>query len=242
MGMFVSGADGDDASVGDFADRVLELDGGVMNVEARPKLVANLAQQGLAFGGAHVGDADVAGERMSIAADAPDVQIVDVVDSGDGANGGFDALQFHAARRAFEQDVEALADDADGRPEDHDADADGEGGIDPALSGKRDGDTSGDDGGGGERVADFVHDGATQVDVAMAAHEQQCDAAVHDHTGGGDPDHQLRVDIDRVQEAAKGFVPDVKRDQDERGSIDERRQNAGAVVAESLAGIGTFAR
>ena len=34
MRMFVSGAGGDHAAMGDFADGVLELDGGVMNVEA----------------------------------------------------------------------------------------------------------------------------------------------------------------------------------------------------------------
>ena len=106
---------------------------------------------------------------------------------------GFDALQLHAAGSAFQQDVQALADDADGRPEDHDADADGERGIDPALAGEGDGDATGDHRGRGQRVADFVHDGAAQVDVAMAAHEQQGDAAVHQHSGGGDPDHELRL-------------------------------------------------
>ena len=161
---------------------------------------------------------------MSVAANAPDVEVVDIVDAGDGTNGGFDALQFHAPGGAFEQDVEALANDPDGRPQDHDADSDGEGGIDPAMAGERDGDTSGDDRGGGERVTNFVHDGAAQIDVAMATHEQQGDSAVHNDARGGDPDHQLRMDFDRVQQAAEGFVPDVERDQDERGAVDEGRQ------------------
>ena len=34
---------------------------------------------------------------------------------------------------------------------------------------------------------------------------------------------------------AEGFVPDVERDQDQRQSVDEGRQHAGAVVAEGLA-------
>ncbi len=36
MRVFVAGAGGNDAAVGDFADGVLELDGGVVNVEAGP--------------------------------------------------------------------------------------------------------------------------------------------------------------------------------------------------------------
>src|SRR5271169_6303040 len=113
MPVFVPGTDGDDAAVGHFAGGVLELDGGVMNVEARRQFVANQAQQAFALGGAHVGDADMARERVGVAADAPDVQIVDAVDARYGTDAGLDALQLHAAGNAFEQDVQALANDSD---------------------------------------------------------------------------------------------------------------------------------
>src|SRR5580700_4244267 len=160
---------------------------------------------------------------MSVASNAPDVEVMDMIDAGNCANSTFDAFDFHAARSALQQDVQALTDDADGGPQDHHADADGEGRIDPALSGKGNRDASGDDSGRGQRVADFVHDGTAQVDVAMPAHEHQRDSAIHDHAGRGDPDHQFRVDIDRVQQAVEGLVPDVKRDQDEGDPIDECR-------------------
>jgi hypothetical protein len=42
--MFVAGADGNDAAVGDVADDVLELDGGVMNVELLVQFGANLLE------------------------------------------------------------------------------------------------------------------------------------------------------------------------------------------------------
>src|SRR5664279_1149739 len=103
-----------------------------MNVKSRSELVTNLAQQCLALRGAHVGDADVARQRMGIAANAPHVEVVDIIDAWDGADCAFNALQFHAAGSAFEQDVEALADDSDGRPQDHHANAYGQGGINPA--------------------------------------------------------------------------------------------------------------
>src|ERR1022692_2152699 len=46
-----------------------------------------------------------------------------------GADDLLNALQLHAAGSAFQQDVEALADDPDGRPDDHDADAHGKCGV-----------------------------------------------------------------------------------------------------------------
>src|SRR5271169_6484613 len=59
MRMFVAGAGGNHAAVRHFADGVLELDGSVVDVEARCQLVANLAQEVFTLGSAHIGDADV---------------------------------------------------------------------------------------------------------------------------------------------------------------------------------------
>src|SRR5208337_5511936 len=114
----------------------------------------------------------MAGQRMSIATDAPDMQVVHLVYALDPANDFLDARQLHATGRALQQDIEALADDADRGPQDHDADPDGKGRIDPALSGEHDGNASRDDGSGGQRVANLVQQRAAQVNIAMPAHEQ----------------------------------------------------------------------
>src|SRR5215831_12263858 len=108
---------------------------------------------------------------MSVAADTPDVQVVYAVDSRNCADAGLDALQIHAAGDAFQKNVQALADDADGRPQNHHADAHRECGVDPALAHVGNGDTAGDDCSSGESVANFVDQRATHVDVASTTHE-----------------------------------------------------------------------
>ena len=45
--------------------------------------------------------------------DVPHVQIVNIVHAIDPPHGGFDLLEFDPPRRAFEQDVEGLAHDAE---------------------------------------------------------------------------------------------------------------------------------
>ena len=92
MPVFVPGTDWDNAAVGNFAGGVLELNSSVVNMEARGQLVANQAQQALALRGAHVGDADVARKRVGVAANAPDVQIVNAVDARDGADASLNAI------------------------------------------------------------------------------------------------------------------------------------------------------
>src|ERR1019366_7969366 len=108
VAVFVRWADGDDAAVRHLADRQLELDGGVMDVEAFAHLLANQAQNALALGRGHVGDGHMAGKRVSVAADAPHVQIVHIVHSRNGANDLLNSLQLHAAGRALQQDVEEI--------------------------------------------------------------------------------------------------------------------------------------
>ena len=80
---------------------------------------------------------------------------------------------------------------------------------------------------------------AAQVDVVMPAHKQERDAAIHDDAGGGHPDHEPGMHIHRVQQAVEGLVPDIKRHQHQREAVYERCQHPGAVVAESLASVGT---
>lgn len=107
------------------------------------------------------------------------MKVVDVEDAGDGLHGVADGSELQITRRALEEDVEGLADDADGAPEDHGGDEDGEERVDPGHAGKEDGCAAYDDGGGGERVAEHVEEDAADVDVAGEAPEQGGDGAVH---------------------------------------------------------------
>ena len=107
------------------------------------------------------------------------MEVMDVEDALDGLHGLADRTELQIAWCAFEQDIERLADDADGAPEDHGGDEDGEERVDPGHAGKEDGCAAYDDGGGGERVAEHVEEDAADVDVAGEAPEQGGDGAVH---------------------------------------------------------------
>jgi len=54
-----------------------------------------------------------AGECASFRADVPAVEVVHVVDAVDRADGGLDQFELQAARRAFEEDIQSLAHDAE---------------------------------------------------------------------------------------------------------------------------------
>ena len=67
-----------DATVGDVADGMFELNGGVVNLKSGDQHLPDIAQYALTGGGRNIGNADMAGERVGVGADAPDVQIMHV--------------------------------------------------------------------------------------------------------------------------------------------------------------------
>jgi len=162
------------------------------------------------------------------------VKIVDVEDTFDGLHGFADCAQLKVARRAFEEDVERLADDADGTPEDHGGDEDGEDGVDPGHAGEKDACAARDDGSGGEGVAEHVEEDAADVNVSGEAPEEGGYRAVHQDAGGGDVHHQTRLDGYRCGEAVDGFDGNPGGEDDECRGIDEGCKDAGALVAEGL--------
>src|ERR1700677_1216969 len=141
---------------------------------------------------------------MRLRTQAPDVEIVDIEDAGDRLHRDADFAELKIAGCAFEQDVERLADDADGTPEDHAGDEDGENGVDPHHAGKQDCGASGDDCGGRKRVAQHVQKDAADIHVSGEARKQGGYRAVHQDTGRGDVHHQLRLNGDRSADAMDG--------------------------------------
>src|SRR3954468_11915308 len=142
--------DGHHAAVGDGAVLVLELDGGVADVEVVFEHMVEAVEDGGALRGGNVGDGDVAGQGAGLRAQAPDVEVVDIEDAGYRLHVGADVIEVDAAGRAFKEDVEGFADDADRGPEDERGDDEREDGVDPVVPGEEDAGASGDDGGGGK--------------------------------------------------------------------------------------------
>ena len=93
------------AAMRHFAHHVLELDRRMVDAEVVQQALLHVAQDALADRRRNVCDRDVARERVALRADAPDVKIVDFVDSFDRADGRLDLFQLHTAWRAFEQNL-----------------------------------------------------------------------------------------------------------------------------------------
>src|SRR5450755_1088648 len=203
------------AAVGNFAIYVLELDGGVVDVELLVEAGLYVAQDAFAYRRRNVGDGNVAGQGAGFRSDVPDVQVVDVVDAFDGANRGCDAVDLNAARGAFEQDVQGLAHDAGAGPENQHADTDGKSGINPQLARCHDGPAAGNNCRGGKRVSDLMQKDAADIDVAAGAVEQQGDDSIHDDAGGGDGHHGSGVYRLRILQASERLVEDEERDDDQ---------------------------
>src|SRR5580658_1236359 len=103
---------GHNASFEFAAADVLELDGGVGDLEVLLENMVELFQDAGAFRGWNVGDAHMAGEGAGLRAEAPDVKVVDVNDPLNGFHAGADLGQGAAARGAFEKNIEGFANDA----------------------------------------------------------------------------------------------------------------------------------
>ena len=223
------------AAVGGLAAADLELDGGVGDVEAVAQGAVDGVENAGALGDGHLGDGDVAGEGVGGGAERPDVEVVDVEDAGDAADGGADAGRGETARgvpssrmlrvsRTMVTELQRIM---------------------PAMMSERTGSihimpvkrmasAAGDDGGGGERVAQHVEEDGADVDVAGELPEQGGDGAVHQDAGGGDVHHQAGLHGDGGVEAMDGGDGDPGGEDDEGEGVDEGGEDAGALVAEGL--------
>ena len=226
------------AAFEELATNVFELNSGVADLKLFAEQTVELDEDARAFRWRNVGDGDVACQRARMRAKAPDVQVVDVDDALDGFHAGTDLGRRAAARRAFEEDVQGFADDADTGPKNERGDEKRENGIDPVVTGEENAKAACDDGSGGKRVASHVQEGAAEVDVAGYAPQKRGDDAVHDDACGGHNHHDAGLNGDGGAETVHRFHGDPERDDDERGSVDEGSEDAGALVAEGAGLVG----
>ena len=78
---------------------------------------------------------------------------------------------------------------------------------------------------------------AADVDVGVDSREQQGDAAVHEHAGGGDVHHELGLHRLGRGEAVHGFDGDPDGEDEQRRGIHKCGEHSGALIAEGL-GVG----
>ncbi len=95
-----------------------------------------------------------------------------------------------------------------------------------------------DHGGGGKRVTELMHEGASNIQVVGRPKQKPGDDAIHHHAGRRHPDHDFRVYLNRMAEPQRGFIKDVKRDEHQREGVHKGREHARAVVAVSFGSAG----
>src|SRR5512146_1687317 len=127
----------DDAAVYDIADDVFELDGRMDDAEALRERALHLSHDRFRFGWGNIRDRDMARQRVAFRSYAPDVQVMHVVHAANLSQSQLDLLQFHTPRRSLKQNIQALADDAERRPDDHHADENGKHRVDVIATGER---------------------------------------------------------------------------------------------------------
>jgi len=113
--LFLGGGGHDVAGLGGEAG-AFELDGDVVDGERVVEFLANGGEDGFTFVHVHVGNASVAAHGVVIAAEGPDMNVVNFVDAGNGEDGTSDFFNLQVLRTAFEEDVGGVTQNADAGP------------------------------------------------------------------------------------------------------------------------------
>ena len=215
-----------------------ELDGDVVDGEGVVEFLADGGEDGFAFVHVHVGNAGVAAHSVVIAAEGPDVDVVNFVDAGDGEDGPSDFFNLQVLRTAFEQDVGGVTQNADAGPQNKEADGEAEDRVNPTEAGVMNGDGAGDDGDVGESVAEIVNEDAAEIKVLVATHDGEGDAAVDGERGKRSPDHPAFDNGDRGTKTLDGFVAEPRGKNDENDRVGKCGESSGAMVAVGFVAVG----
>lgn len=117
----------------------------------------------------HVGNARVTAQRIVIAAERPDVDVVNFGDVFDGKNDTRDFFNASFARTPFEKDVSGFPENSDRGVEDENSDGETQERVDPMRAGEMHDDGADDNGDIGEGIAEIVNEDAAKIEVGVAA-------------------------------------------------------------------------
>src|SRR5215471_17400275 len=174
----------------------------------------------------------MAAKGMGVRAEAPDMEVMDVEHAGKLLQAGRDALEIQAFGEPFEQDVERIANDAPGGPDDQQGYHRGENRVDAEPACGADDERSNNDADGAHKVAKHMDEGSADIEVVFAAAmEGKHNSAVEKHTGNRYPEHDVLGDRRGVQEAGPAFVENPDRQSAQGQRIDEAGENAGTLIA-----------
>lgn len=147
------------------AAHVLELNGGVVEVEAIAQHPVEATKNAIALRRRHVLDEDMTTESVRTRAQTPDVQIVNIKHAIDVAHGDDDIIEADAARKSLKEDIQRFTNDVPCGPDDQESNGDREDRVDLNPAGEADEQCADDDGGSSKKVAHHVNEGAADVEI-----------------------------------------------------------------------------
>ncbi len=217
---------------------MLELYRGVMYSEFTSQYFVDLVADSLTIRSGHIQNVDVAGKGVGMRTQAPDVYVVDFADSLHAQHCGGHALQAHAFGQTFKQDVGRVNDDIDRRPEDKPRNQESQGGIDDGIPRSADQHRAGNDCHVGKRVAQVVDKHGAQIQIAALTGQSPGDSAVHHQRNEAHHQHRTGSHRFRVHDALVALNAQVNRHRHQQQGVDERDQNARALITERLVTVG----
>src|SRR6266487_1650695 len=195
-----------------------------------------------ATAGRQIVDHHVAGEGVHIAANAPDVQVVHILNAPHQLYIVDQVRYGHALRRRFEQDIQRLAQQTP-RTKRHDySDTDREDRVSRRPARQQDDDACKDDADRGADIAQDVEGGRTYVQVVLILLQAKGDKQVDGYSDGCRAEHDKRLNRLRMLETLYRLPGDGDRDQYQQQRVEQCRQDANAVIPEGLPFIGRSLR
>ena len=219
-----------------------ELEGGVTDVVFVKQNFIDRLLNGCALADRNIVREDVRRESTQTTVDAPHVDVMQAAHSVHSEQVARQGRQIHVAGGVLEQDVERLAQDGPGVPEDEQADQDTDQRVEDVPAGEPNHHTRDDRSDGRKHVTHQVDEGRAQVKVMVTAFVDQPGGHGVDEEGEkADADENVRLHFGRRDEALVGFIENKDRDDHQRSGIRQRGQDPCTLVtvgASRLGGLG----
>src|SRR5690606_17667313 len=181
-------------------------------------------------------DKHMSRQRVMIGRDSPQMQLMDVLDALDLANGGADFIQIELGRDRFHENEIRFAPYFRPAGKNNAANDKADQGIEPKQAAEINDQPGDDDADRADQVADKMPQRALHVQVflflhASFQHNRQRD--IDDESDGGDDQHEPKLDLFRMDKAANAFYEDPDGNDAQGETVQEGSDNFKPEITES---------
>ena len=212
---------------------VLNLQGGVADPKAGFQFLADVMKESVRMLDRSADE--VSGQSHFRGAHGPDVQVVDLADTGLGAEELLDSVAIQLLRDSLQSQIEGFAKQTPGAVKDDGGDDEADSGIDPEFARPEDGQACQDDPKRNSGVPSQVEKSASYVEIGLAAAEKQEGAkAVDDYSELGDGTDCLALDRGGMLQPQDRIPSDRAHGDEENDSVGQGSEDRGAAETISV--------